>query len=154
MNLLLETQYEIPGSGLPSDADFHTWAKAALGTRRDASELVIRIVDEAEMTTLNQTYRKKTEPTNVLSFPLQGPGQVATNLLGDLVICAPVVQQEAIAQGKTEWSHWAHMTVHGVLHLLGFDHQNAQNAETMENLERDILAQLGISDPYQMPARS
>jgi len=148
VNLRLETQVVVNAPGLPSEADFRTWAEAVLKGRREQAELLIRIVDATEMAGLNQGYRKKNGPTNVLSFPFQAPESVASDLLGDLVICAPVVRQESVAQGKPERAHWAHMTVHGILHLLGLDHQAAGDAEAMEALEVDILARLGFPSPY------
>jgi probable rRNA maturation factor len=148
VNLRLETQIVVDTPGLPSEADFRTWAEAVLRGRREQAELLIRVVDTREMARLNQSYRKKSGPTNVLSFPFRAPEPVAGDLLGDLVICAPVVRQEAAAQGKLEMAHWAHMTVHGVLHLLGFDHQEAQDAEVMEELETEVLARLGFPPPY------
>lgn len=148
MNLRLETQIVVDTPGLPSEADFRTWAEAVLRGRREQAELLIRIVDTTEMARLNLSYRKKSGPTNVLSFPFRAPEPVASDLLGDLVVCAPVVRQESAAQGKLERAHWAHMTVHGILHLLGFDHQEAQDAEVMEALETEVLARLGFPSPY------
>ena len=137
----------------PDDESFRRWVAAALlGAGQDvgpAPEISIRINDVAEMTELNTTYRRKTGPTNVLSFPVAVPQGVETDLLGDIAICAPVVAQEAAEQNKSKESHWAHMTVHGVLHLLGFDHIEEQEAETMEKLEVAIMAQLTYPDPYQ-----
>jgi probable rRNA maturation factor len=112
-------------------------------------ELVVRIVDEAESAALNDRYRGKPEPTNVLSFPCESPPGLALPHLGDLVICAPVVEREAREQGKPSEAHWAHMLVHGLLHLRGYDHQNEAEAETMEALESAILGQLGYPNPYE-----
>ena len=148
MSLHLETQFAVEFSGAPSEADFRIWAEAVLADRRESAELLIRIVDAVEMTDLNQRYRKQTGPTNVLSFPFQAPEPLAGDLLGDLVICAPVVRQEAVDQGKPERAHWAHMTVHGILHLLGYDHQEAREAEVMERLETHVLSRLGFPAPY------
>lgn len=131
-------------------ADFRTWVLAALNTRRDEAEITIRIVDEQESAELNQRYRGKEGPTNVLSFPFQAPPQVISHLLGDLVICEPVVRRQAREQGKTEQAHWAHLVIHGTLHLLGYDHLTPQQAEEMEAIETGILAQLGFADPYQV----
>ena len=105
-------------------------------------------MNETEGRALNRDYRHKDYATNVLSFPVELPEGVAVDWLGDLVLCAPVVAQEAISQGKTLRAHYAHLVVHGVLHLLGFDHQNERDAERMEAEERRILALLGIADPY------
>ena len=150
--LELEIQRIRPQDQQPSDADFKRWARAALEGRRDAAELVIRIVDEAEITELNRDYRGKDRPTNVLSFPFEYPPELppdaAGDLIGDLVICAPVVRREAAEQGKTGQAHWAHMVVHGVLHLIGYDHVNNADAQVMEGLEKVIMKNLGFPDPY------
>lgn len=111
-------------------------------------ELTVRIVDEAESQALNSEYRDKHKPTNVLSFPFEAPEGVPLSLLGDLIICAAIVRTEANQQNKTLTAHWAHMIVHGTLHLLGFDHIDPSEAETMESLETRILASLGFDDPY------
>lgn len=140
---------------LPSESDITNWVTAALKDLREQAELSIRIVDEHESQALNHEYRAKDKPTNVLSFPFEIPEGLEdepdiANILGDLVICAPIVQQEAVQQNKTENAHWAHMVVHGCLHLLGFDHINDIDAEQMESRERHILATLGFCDPYQV----
>ncbi|MCW8881311.1 MAG: rRNA maturation RNase YbeY [Sedimenticola sp.] len=127
---------------------FQKWAEAVLDNRLDQVELVIRIVDLEESQQLNREYRGMDKPTNVLSFPFEAPEVVESDHIGDLVICAPVVAAEAAEQGKPLEAHWAHLVVHGVLHLLGFDHINDQQAEEMENLEVEILANLGFSNPY------
>ncbi len=132
----------------PEPAQFEQWAQAALDGRRDDWELTIRLVDEAESQQLNRDYRQADRPTNVLSFPVDLPPGIDLPLLGDLVICAPVVAREAAEQGKPEQAHWAHLTIHGVLHLLGYDHMNNDEAEVMEAEERVILARLGYPDPY------
>jgi probable rRNA maturation factor len=111
-------------------------------------ELTIRLVDEEESRALNSQYRGKDKPTNVLSFPFEAPAQIELDLLGDLVICAPVVGKEAKEQEKPELSHWAHMVVHGTLHLLGYDHTEDQEADEMEAIEVSILSKLGFPDPY------
>jgi probable rRNA maturation factor len=148
--LILEIQQTTGGSDrLPSEGDFRHWVMAALPRDKDPVELVIRLVDEAESQQLNRDYRGQDKPTNVLSFPFEAPAEVAIPLLGDLVICVPVVAREALQQGKDYPAHWAHMVVHGVLHLLGYDHLSDSDAERMETLERDILRGLGFSDPYQ-----
>ncbi len=141
-------QYATRAPNLPTPADFSTWAQAILRTRRGASELTIRVVDEAESAALNAQYRGKQGPTNVLSFGFEAPRGVTVPLLGDLVICAPVVAREALAQGKPEHAHWAHLTIHGVLHLLGHDHQTPAQAQVMEAMEIAVLADLGYADPY------
>ena len=149
MTLELDLQIALDLPGLPAESDFRRWAETALagaGYARDA-ELTIRVVNEAESAALNEAYRHKPGPTNVLSFPFAAPPQVESALLGDVVICAPVVLREAVVQGKTPEAHWAHLVAHGVLHLLGYDHDEAQ-AEAMESLEIRILAGLGYPDPY------
>ena len=148
MSLEVEVQIATELEELPTEEDLLLWVRAALMGREGPIELVIRIVDEPESRQLNHDYRGKDGPTNVLSFPFQAPPEVPSELLGDLVICAPVVVKEAREQGKTAWAHWAHMVVHGVLHLRGYDHQTDEEAERMEGLERSILQQLHFSDPY------
>ena len=149
MNLQLEIQRVVEGEGIPGTMQFQRWVEAVLNGRRKRAELVIRIVDREESRSLNRIYRHQDKPTNVLSFPYDGPPEVETALLGDLVICAPVVADEALEQEKPLEAHWAHMVVHGVLHLLGFDHINDLQAEEMEDLEAEVLNSLGVSDPYQ-----
>lgn len=148
MGLRLEAQYASEASGLPSEEDLSRWAAAALREPGDY-ELVVRIVDEAESAALNDRYRGKPGPTNVLSFPFESPPGLELPHLGDLVICAPVVEREAREQGKPSEAHWAHMLVHGLLHLQGHDHQDEAEAEAMETLESAILAQLGYPNPYE-----
>ncbi|MEL7448966.1 MAG: rRNA maturation RNase YbeY [Pseudomonadota bacterium] len=148
MTVHLDLQVVVSDPGLPAVADFARWAEAALEGRRDDAELTIRVVDAAESQSLNGTYRGKDWPTNVLSFNAELPPEVNLPLLGDLVICAPVVASEVAEQGKPPEAHWAHMVVHGCLHLLGFDHENEADALKMESLETVILAKLGYPDPY------
>jgi probable rRNA maturation factor len=138
----------VSGMGIPSAVDFQRWA-AATGPEAEA-EVSIRVVDEDESADLNQTYRHKAGPTNVLSFPCEVPPGVPNILLGDLVICAPVVEREAKEQGKTMEAHWAHMVVHGLLHLRGYDHIDEDEAARMEALEIDILSRLGYPNPYDI----
>jgi len=133
---------------LPSDALLRRWARAALQNCEGRQELTIRIVGETESHALNRDYRGKDKPTNVLSFSFEAPPGVSDCSLGDLVVCAAVVASEAAAQGKPLNHHWAHMVVHGVLHLLGYDHIGTAEAEEMEAFERTILAALNIPDPY------
>ncbi len=148
---VVHVNYALPRRNLPASASFRRWAAAALAGvgRMRASELSIRLVDAREGRELNLRYRGKDYATNVLSFPVELPEGVEVPLIGDLVICAPVVAREAAEQGKPVRHHWAHLTVHGVLHLLGFDHIVEVEAEAMEALERRILATLGIPDPYR-----
>ena len=149
--LTLSVGYAAARKGVPSSPSFREWVEAALrgAKRRKATELSIRIVDAKEGRALNRDYRGKDYATNVLSFPTELPPGINLPLIGDLVICAPVVTREAAEQGKPARHHWAHMTVHGVLHLLGYDHIEDDEAEAMEALETQILAGLGIADPYE-----
>jgi probable rRNA maturation factor len=149
VNLDLDIQHATRLQSLPAADEFRLWVTAALAGRRQEAELAIRLVDDEESRRLNHQYRGKDRPTNVLSFPADLPAEVASPLLGDLVICAPVVLREAEEQGKTEGAHWAHLVVHGVLHLLGHDHQNADEAAEMESLEREILSGMNLPDPYK-----
>ena len=139
-------QRRVDPAGIPAAASLREWANKALG--RIAGDITLRIVDEAESHELNQRYRGKDKSTNVLSFPYDGD-MLDVPVLGDIVICAPVVQREAEEQGKDPRAHWAHMVVHGCLHLLGYDHIQESEAEVMEAKERRILAELGFSDPYE-----
>ncbi|MEW8028605.1 MAG: rRNA maturation RNase YbeY [Candidatus Thiodiazotropha sp.] len=134
---------------LPAEDEFRQWVEAALPQDHDSVEMVIRLVDEEESRQLNRDFRGQDKATNVLSFPFEAPVEVPLPLLGDLVICVQVVAREALEQGKDLHAHWAHMVVHGVLHLLGYDHQSDTEAEQMERLERDILLSLHFSDPYK-----
>jgi probable rRNA maturation factor len=148
MSIRISVQRSPRGSG-PPRAALLRWVRATLVGHRPKAEVVLRIVDSDEGATLNATWRGKQGPTNVLSFPVGEPPSVAPDLLGDLVLCAPVVCAEAREQGKTTDAHWAHLVIHGTLHLLGFDHQRARDARVMESLERDILSRLGYPDPYK-----
>ncbi|MGN5592976.1 rRNA maturation RNase YbeY [Stutzerimonas nitrititolerans] len=133
----------------PCDEDFRRWCELALRQRSADSELTIRLVDEAEGRELNHTWRQKDYATNVLSFPADVPDELLDiPLLGDLVICVPVVAREAAEQGKPLEAHWAHLVIHGCLHLLGYDHIDDAEADEMEALERQLLAELGHPDPY------
>ncbi|MFA7632865.1 MAG: rRNA maturation RNase YbeY [Thiohalomonadaceae bacterium] len=132
----LDLQIISIATDIPSARKFQSWVEASLSGQGDPVELTVRVVDEAESAALNSTYRHKQGPTNVLSFPFQSPPGVELPLLGDIVICAPVVVREAAEQDKALLAHWAHMTVHGCLHLLGYDHIYAVEAEQMEMLEK------------------
>lgn len=149
--------YATPRKGLPAATSFRKWAAAALAGRIREADVAIRLVDEDEGRALNRHYRGKDYATNVLSFPAELPEGLPAGfrlpLLGDLVLCAPVVAREAAEQGKPLNAHYAHLTVHGVLHLLGWDHEDDAEADAMERLEREILAALGIDDPYAGEAR-
>ncbi len=144
----LDLQLAVEADNLPSQAQLESWAALALAEHPDA-ELTIRITDEAESQQLNRDYRGKDKPTNVLSFPFEAPPGIELPLLGDLVICAAVVAREAQEQEKAPMDHWAHMVIHGCLHLIGYDHIEDEDADEMESLERQLLAQIGIADPYQ-----
>jgi len=143
----VDVQYEIDAPDLPNVEQFKTWARASALDLKP-TEVVVRVVGEAESARLNERYRRQRGSTNVLSFPFETPPQVDTGLLGDLVICAPVIAREAREQGRSELSHWAHMVVHGMLHLQGYDHQTEAQAEAMEVLEINIMARLGYANPY------
>jgi len=130
--------------GVPTQHEFHGWVAAALTPVNHSVEMVIRVVDEQESRQLNSRYRGKDKPTNVLSFPVSAPAGIDSDHLGDLVICAAVVKREAREQQKKEIDHWAHMVVHGVLHLRGLDHQTEEQAREMEELEKQILAGWGL----------
>lgn len=135
---------------IPALAELERWVSAALQSQQlEDAEVSLYIVDEDESQELNSQYRGKDYPTNVLSFPADIPEEVGVPLLGDLVVCAPVVEREAREQGKTLAAHWAHMLVHGSLHLLGFDHIDDGEAEEMEALETEIITGLGYPSPYQ-----
>ena len=148
VQLDVSVSYGLPRAGLPAAVSFRRWAAAAAQGRIKRADLAIRLVDAKEGRALNRHYRGKDYATNVLSFPVELPPGVVLPLLGDLVICAPVVAKEALEQGKPLAAHYAHLTVHGVLHLLGLDHEDEREAEAMDQLERDILAKLGLPDPY------
>ena len=145
LDLQIATQ---DSQGMPTEADFALWVSKALPERDDEFEVTIRLVDEAESQQLNHDYRGKDKPTNVLSFPFEAPPGIELPLLGDLIICRQVVEREAQEQDKTLFHHWAHLTVHGILHLRGYDHINEDEAEEMEALEVELLAQLSINNPY------
>lgn len=148
MAITLDLQLASDAPAIPDSKQFQLWLEAALLPFVEEAEVTVRVVDEAESQQLNHSYRGKEKPTNVLSFPFQCPPGIEMSLLGDLVICAPVVAHEAQEQSKTTDAHWAHMVVHGCLHLLGFDHIKDDEAEQMEAEEIQILQQLGFANPY------
>jgi len=151
LDLVLDLQLALSQSqeaDLPVQADLEQWVTAALEGAMDEVELTIRLVESDESAALNEQYRDMQGPTNVLSFPFEAPVDVPLPLLGDLIICVPLVEQEAHVQGKTVRAHWAHLVVHGVLHLRGYDHVDDSEAREMEGLEIKIMAYLGFSDPY------
>jgi len=146
-------EYAVPRAGVPAAVSFRKWVAAALAGRIREADLAIRIVGTREGRALNRHYRGRDYATNVLSFPAELPEGLPEHLrlplLGDLVLCAPVIAREAKQQGKPVNAHYAHLTVHGCLHLLGWDHQDEREAAAMEQLEREILADLGLPDPYR-----
>lgn len=152
VRLDVAVSYATARAGVPAAASFRKWVAAAVAGRIREADLAIRVVGEDEGRSLNRHYRGKDYATNVLSFPAELPEGlpkgVKLPLLGDLVICAPVVAREALEQNKPLSAHYAHLTVHGALHLLGWDHEDEREAEAMEQLEREVLAGLGIGDPY------
>lgn len=148
-NLIVDIQIACESCfSLPADAHLQQWVNACIDSPKEDTELTIRIVDAPESRSLNHSYRGKDKPTNVLSFPANHPKELHIAFLGDIVICADIVTQEAKAQNKTEEAHWAHMVVHGTLHLLGYDHIENDEAEAMETLETHILRRLGYPAPY------
>ena len=155
MAMAVDVQFACEDAGVPDEGDIQSWVEHAAvqsGRLTDSdTEIAVRIVGTAEIQTLNQLYRNKDAATNVLSFPagdIEGLPKTAARQLGDIVICASVVRDEAVRQEKLLADHWAHMLVHGVLHLLGYDHGNKADAEEMEQLEATILRSRGIADPY------
>jgi len=157
MSLELDLQCATVGEwDLPAPDMLRRWAEAALAMARPgaahAGEICVRIVEEDEGARLNREYRHKESATNVLSFPVRVAASAAlpADILGDIVICAPVVAREAAEQGKSREAHWAHLMVHGLLHLLGHDHETDQEARAMEGLESKILQDLGYPAPYSM----
>jgi probable rRNA maturation factor len=158
LDLQIAPELAVNNQYIPDQQAIENWILATLSTANASgdNQLTVRIVDEAEIKTLNETYRHKSGVTNVLSFPFDAPPGVSIplleklfgELLGDIIICAPVVQQEARLQHKQFVHHWAHMIVHGTLHLLGYDHLSEQQAEEMETMEINILAEFGIPNPY------
>ncbi len=153
--VIVTVQNASRSAGVPARKELDRWARSALAAEVQG-ELTVRIVDEAESAELNLRYRRKKGATNVLSFPARGseapPSAAAGDLLpfGDVVICAPVVEREAREQGKPPAAHWAHMVVHGALHLQGFDHEKVADASIMEAREKALLAELGFPDPYSI----
>lgn len=148
MDVDLDIQREV--EGLPKDQELVKWVKEVLTLEQHGdTELTIRFVSEEESAELNNQYRNKQSSTNILSFPFEMPDEVELNLLGDLIICSDIVKKEAAEQQKEELAHWAHMIVHGTLHLLGYDHLTDAEASIMETKEIKILSQLGYSDPYR-----
>jgi probable rRNA maturation factor len=144
----IEIQTVFESLGQPDQKQIQLWVDTALEGYDQDTEIVVRIVDERESAELNEQYRHKSGPTNILSFPVDLPEGIELDLLGDLVICAPVLEKEALEQDKLLVHHWAHIVVHGVLHLLGYDHIDEAQAELMESKEIAILNKLHINNPY------
>ena len=144
----VDVQYAVTVDGMPQADVIRQWVLQTLPDNKKDSELTIRVVDEAEITALNRQYRGKDGATNVLSFPYEAIAGVETDLLGDIVICAPVVASESVAQARPLDAHWAHIVIHGVLHLLGYDHHQDDEAHRMEARETELLDSLGYANPY------
>jgi probable rRNA maturation factor len=145
----VDLQIATTDDDIPAESSFIAWVTAALPPEKLDSELTIRIVSLAESEALNTQYRHHAKPTNVLSFPTDLPDEIDIPLLGDLVICAAIVESEAKTQNKALDAHWAHMVIHGTLHLLGYDHEEDDEAEVMEAMETDLLGALGFPPPYE-----
>ena len=148
MTITIDVQYATVSKDVPDRRKIRKWAKTCLDDINKDVELTIRVVDEAECTELNRNWRGKNKATNVLSFPA-GDTRLVPELLGDIVICAPVIAREAGKQHKQPDAHWAHMVIHGILHLLGYDHENDKDAQTMESFEIKKLQSLNYPNPYE-----
>jgi probable rRNA maturation factor len=148
MTLIVDIQMASASEEAPDPQSIERWIGAAIGDQRESTELSVRIVDAEEGKALNEQFRGSTGATNVLSFPFENESPEPLPLIGDIVICAPVVAKEAREQNKALNAHWAHMMIHGVLHLLGYDHQNENDANLMESLETEIMQGLGFPPPY------
>ncbi|MFI4937275.1 MAG: rRNA maturation RNase YbeY [Candidatus Berkiellales bacterium] len=146
----LDVAYATQYTDCPDPDTMQSWVNAALTGKKGNYSLTIKVVDESEMTQLNFQYRQKNKPTNVLSFACQLPAPLRGDMLGDIAICAPIVVKEANESQKSVTAHWAHLVIHGVLHLLGHDHEREEDAVIMEALETKILQDLGFPDPYRM----
>ncbi|MDC9724863.1 MAG: rRNA maturation RNase YbeY [Gammaproteobacteria bacterium] len=153
MPVIVDVQIACDGD-VPNNEQFQQWVEAALQAVDEACELSIRLVESEESAELNSSYRGKIGSTNVLSFPFDSPVPMEPRLLGDLIICRPKVEAEAKEQGKLLHHHWAHLVVHGCLHLLGYDHIEDDEAEVMEELEKQVLQTLDIDNPYQEEMQS
>ncbi|CDU01528.1 rRNA maturation RNase YbeY [Vibrio coralliirubri] len=149
MSIELDLQLAVENEqGLPTEQDIQLWLDKTIPQFQENAELTVRIVDTQESHQINHEYRGKDKPTNVLSFPFEAPPGIELDLLGDLIICRQVVEKEAEEQSKPLLAHWAHMVVHGSLHLLGYDHIEDDEAEEMESLETEIMQSMGFEDPY------
>ena len=147
--ITLDLQIACEWDNLPSQSQFELWANSALQSLTPDAELTIRISDNQESQQLNHQYRGKNKSTNVLSFPFESPPGIELPLIGDLIICPEVVYQEAIDQDKSFHDHFAHMVIHGCLHLVGYDHITTDEADEMETIEKKLLIDLNIADPYR-----
>ena len=148
MTIILDIQSASTSEDAPDEQSIKRWVGAVIDSNQGDTELIVRIVDEPEGKLLNETYRGVSGATNVLSFPFENQTPEALPLIGDIVVCAPIVEREAQQQNKDLNAHWAHMIIHGVLHLLGYDHQNDSEAAVMEGLETEIMQKLGFPPPY------
>ena len=148
MSTGVAVQRACAASGVPPPVKLVQWAEAALAGRSEGAQMTVRVVDEEEGAVLNERYRRRTGPTNVLAFPFDAPELPSLRILGDVVVCAPVAAREAREHAKRLDAHWAHLVVHGTLHLLGYDHDRSETANEMEAAEREILGRLGYPDPY------
>ena len=148
MSAGVEVQGACAAPGIPSPAKIVEWAEAALAGRAEGAQMTVRVVDEAEGAALNERYRRRGGATNVLAFAFDAPEVPSLRILGDVVVCAAVAAREARAHAKRLDAHWAHLVIHGTLHLLGFDHDKPGSAQEMEVIEREILERLGYPDPY------
>lgn len=147
MAIITDIQNASSSDSIPGEKLFNTWAGYCLQGIKNDAEISIRIVDEEESQKLNRDWRNRDGATNVLSFPA-GENPLFPELLGDIVLCAPLIAREAIEQGKQTDAHWAHLLIHGILHLLGYDHMNDKDAAIMEALETEKLRLLSYPDPY------
>ena len=148
MTIELELQIATNAKTLPHPSQFREWVSATFWQRLDTAELTIRLVDTEESAQLNQEFRQKSGPTNVLSFPYEPLPGIISSFLGDIVICASLVESEAEAKNKQLLAYWAHMVVHGALHLLGYDHETLEDSNEMEAIETEIMLRLGFPPPY------
>mgnify|MGYP003338098816 CR=1 FL=1 len=148
MTIIVDIQIASASEEAPDPQSIERWVSAAIGNQRESTELSVRIVDNEEGQLLNEQFRGSSGATNVLSFPFENESPEPLPLIGDIVICAPIVAKEAVEQNKALNAHWAHMIIHGVLHLLGYDHQNDTEANAMEALETEIMQGLGFPPPY------
>ncbi len=153
MSINLDIQNVSGSDNLPDNESITKWAGLALDKQHQDAEITLRVVDINEGQTLNKEWRKKDSATNVLSFPVGEPIEHAPNLLGDIVVCAPIVEKEAKEQGKSIEAHWAHLIIHGILHLQGYDHESDEEASVMETKEIKILKKAGYTNPYEADSK-